>query len=102
VHAPGFVRVTLFWQADQDAPQPGQVNVTLVNASGQAVTGIESEPTGGIYPPAQWTRGQIVRDIYSVWLDDQIEPGPFTVRVTVNDNTPIDLGQVQIDLPESS
>lgn len=95
--APGFVRVTLFWQALRAAPaQPTHVRLALVDATGRTATQLESEPTGGIYPPARWQRGQIIRDIYSLWLADSLAPGVYTVRLTVDNNAPLDLAQVQI------
>ncbi len=97
VRAPGFVRITLFWQATQNAPSmPARVQISLVDAQGQPTTQIESEPAGGIYPPTQWKRGQIVRDIYSLWLGEQSAAGTFTVRVKVDDGQAIDLATVQI------
>lgn len=97
VRAPGFVRITLFWQALRAAPaQPAHVRLALVDAAGQTATQLESDPTGGIYPPARWQRGQIVRDIYSLWLADSLAPGVYAVRLTVDDNAPLDLAQVQI------
>jgi len=96
VHAPGFARLTLFWKTNNDTPtQPARVGVALV-ANDQTVAHIETEPTGGIYPPTQWKRGQIVRDIYSLWLDNSIAPGTYIVRVTLDGNQPLDLAQIQV------
>ncbi len=97
VRAPGFVRVTLFWQANADAPaQPALVRVALVDARGSIVAHVETEPTGGIFPLAQWRRGQVVRDIYSLWLGDQVTPGMCTARLTVDGGVPLDLATVQV------
>jgi hypothetical protein len=97
VPAPGFVRLTLFWRADRAAPpQPRQVEIILRDAQGKTAATLQSAPAGGFYPPAQWPPGQIVRDIYSLWVDAARAPGSYTLHARIDDHD-LDIGPITIE-----
>lgn len=82
--APGFLHLTLFWQAVRDHPDDLVVSVAVVDGEGEVVALASGPPAVGRYPTGRWRRGEIVRDPYAFWLGPDFEPGIYTVGVVVH------------------
>jgi len=84
VAVPDFLRVTLFWQAVRDRPEDLVVTVAVVDAEGEPVAMASGAPAGGRYPVSRWSRGEVVRDPYALWLGEGVAPGTYRVGVVVH------------------
>jgi hypothetical protein len=82
--APGFIHLTLFWQAQRRHPDDLVVTVAVVDAAGEPVAIASGPPAGGRYPTSRWSRGEVVRDAYAFWLGEDFAPGVYTVGVVVH------------------
>jgi hypothetical protein len=43
----------------------------------------EQQVTDGVHPFSTWAKGEIVRDIHSLWLDTNIPAGDYAVEVAI-------------------
>jgi hypothetical protein len=98
---PNLARLTLFWQAASDAPEDITVHVRLVGSSENAAQEIITSPGGGVYPTSEWRAGEIVRDVYAVWLPPDFAPGVHTWQVSIEDapgqlGPSVDVGQIEV------
>jgi mannosyltransferase len=74
-------RLVLFWQREGNEPPPEGFYLALEDRRRQTVWEQEITPLGGLYPPAQWQQGEVLRDIQQVFLPPTLVPG--TYRLTI-------------------
>jgi len=82
--APGFLHLTLFWQAERSHPDDLVVTVAVVDGAGEVVAQASGAPAVGRYPISAWSRGEVVRDAYAFWLDEGFSSGSYRVGVVVH------------------
>jgi len=70
-------RLVLFWRREGDEPAPERLVLVLENQRRQTVWEQEIVPLGGLYPPAQWQQGEVLRDIQQVFLPPTLSPGTY-------------------------
>jgi len=80
---PDLARITLFWQAMKDSPMSTNVRVQMLDAQGALANEIAAEPTGGLYPTSQWRSGEIVRDVFALWLPPGFPVGRYSVQIVL-------------------
>jgi 6-pyruvoyl-tetrahydropterin synthase related domain len=95
--APNFARLTLFWRSDADRLPNQHARVELIDRAGRVAQAAESN----LYPMAEWTKSEIVRDQDALWLPPNFPPDGYTVRVQVmaEDDTTLDtldLSQIEV------
>ncbi len=71
--------VDLFWQALEDAPEPGLAVLRLADDAGNVLAESSSAPAGGQAPFARLAAGQAVRDPRSVTLPSDLAPGVYNL-----------------------
>jgi len=84
VRTPGFLHVTLFWRAERTHPDDLVVTVAMVDGVGEVAAQASGAPATGHYPVSRWSRGEIVRDSYAFWLEEDYPCGTYTVGVVVH------------------
>jgi hypothetical protein len=72
-----WLRLTLYWRADQAVSQPLTVFTQLVGPDGQVWGQYDNPPRAGWYPTPLWSPGEIVSDDYLIRLDPAAPPGQF-------------------------
>ena len=82
-HPIGFVHLTLFWRAEADSLPDREVAARLRAIDGEVVAQVQNRPADGGYPTTAWRKGEVVRDLYSFWLDENFPPGHYTLEVSV-------------------
>ncbi|MGC9349432.1 MAG: hypothetical protein ACP5JG_14935 [Anaerolineae bacterium] len=73
------VPLTLFWRAEQALDARFKVFVHLVDAKGELVTQVDTEPRDGFALTTTWDPGEAVVDRYGLALPDDLPPGTYTV-----------------------
>ncbi len=84
-HGQEWVRLRLWWRAPQGLAEPFKVSARLVNASGQTVAVIDSEPVARTYPTTAWRPGEVVADAYEIRLPVGTPPGDYRPLVVIYD-----------------
>jgi hypothetical protein len=87
----GTLTVTLYWQANAPIDTSYLVALRLVDGEGNEVDRASSLPADGLYPTTEWSAGEIVRDIYSFWIDPGLPDGEYGIEVRMTgsgDNVP--------------
>jgi len=87
-----FVPLVLYWQAREKPTTPQNIQVQLLDPSGNLVTASQAFST---YPTSEWDKEEIVRDLYSLGLPADSVPG--TYRIVLTDGaTQYTLTQIQV------
>lgn len=76
-----LIDLTLFWRALRRINTPYAVFVHLINADGQLVQQIDTEPGAGTAPTPGWTPGITVTDRYAMEVPVHLPPGDYQLRV---------------------
>jgi hypothetical protein len=84
VGAPGFLHLTLFWRAKRGHLDELMVTVAVLDEAGEPVAIASGPPAVGRYPTTRWSRGEVVRDPYAFWLDEEFLPGTYSVGVVIH------------------
>lgn len=77
----GLLPVTLTWQGLAPLAEDYTVFVQIVDAQDRIVGQVDSWPLQGTYPTSQWRPGEVIRDPYSVRLEDPLPPGSYRLLV---------------------
>jgi len=78
------LHLTLFWQAREKPKSEILLTMELTGSRGEAVTGRETSPVEGGYPPIAWERGEIVRDQHYLLIPSS-PPGRYRLLLRVRD-----------------
>lgn len=99
-----LIDLTLFWRALRRINTPYAVFVHLLNADGQLVQQIDTEPGAGTAPTPGWTPGITVTDRYAMEVPIGLPPGEYQLRVglyptgqPLNRLPVADPGQAEVD-----
>jgi uncharacterized membrane protein len=71
--------LVLYWQAEEDGPQPGPLVLQLARDGGEVVSEQVATPGGGRAPFATLEAGQAVRDPQAVILPAGLPPGVYNL-----------------------
>ncbi|MBI5082341.1 MAG: hypothetical protein HZB17_13730 [Chloroflexi bacterium] len=80
-------RLSLKWQAEQDAVKDQKVKIELVSAKGEVVYSREETITPS-YPPAKWKRGDALIQSFIMRLPASLESGEYRWRLNGAYNAP--------------
>jgi 4-amino-4-deoxy-L-arabinose transferase-like glycosyltransferase len=84
--------ITLYWQAEQNTPQPYRVNLRLVDTNGVILAEQGSEPANGAAPTTEWQPGEVVADQHEVKITGLPgSPVQIEVRLLDANNQPVTL-----------
>jgi 4-amino-4-deoxy-L-arabinose transferase-like glycosyltransferase len=75
--AEGVLPVDLYWKSMGQAEKDYQVEMKLLDASGQAQSIWLSQPVSGRYPTRAWDKGDVVRD--TAWLPLPASSGEYSL-----------------------
>jgi hypothetical protein len=80
----------LFWEAVELPAQTYFMFFHLFDDAGNLVVNINERPTRGQFPQAAWFPGTVVRDVWSISLPADLNPGKYQVQIGLFD---LDSGQ---------
>jgi hypothetical protein len=84
---PGPFSLTIVWRAKTAVPRRYTAFVHVENTVGNKVAQDDHEPRGGMYPTTRWAAGEMVREVFSLTLPQDLSPGKYVVRVGWYDST---------------
>jgi hypothetical protein len=85
------VRLTFYWQVEQQSEEDLSVGITLVSPTGDRLGGIDTYPGAGTLRTSTWEAGKIYADTYQIPLSRAITARyPFAVQIQWYDESPED------------
>lgn len=97
--APGQpMTVNLYWQPQRHIPGELTTFVHLVNADGDVVGQSDHRPGGDFYPTSLWQPGELLKDVHTLNLEQDLGQPPYALEVGLYDLRPdlVHLGQPQV------
>ena len=90
--------VSLYWQPQRGIRPDLTTFVHLVNADGEVVGQSDHLPGGEYYPTSLWQPGELLKDVHTLTLAQELGPPPYALEVGLYVREPelIHLGQPQI------
>ena len=79
------IQLKLAMQAEQEVIVNYTVFVHLLDSSGHVAAQVDSWPAGGMWPTANWVRGQVVEDTYTLALPPDAAPGEYPIAIGMYD-----------------
>ena len=89
------IRLALYWEALQDISHTYTILLHLARDS-QFASEMRYQPFAGLYPTSRWEEGDIFRDEYFLPIPLDVDPGTYTVSVSVLDEKRQDWGQTNL------
>jgi hypothetical protein len=86
--------MTLFWQSESIS-NDAAISIQLKSGSATA-TLTTTEPVHGSYPFSQWQPNEIVADQYALRAPIDAPPGQYTLTVSIETGSSIELGAIEI------
>jgi hypothetical protein len=86
IHAGQKGWLTLFWQAQRDAPQDYVVGIRLLSEEGKEATYWLGRPFYSGYPMPKWTQGQVVQDPWELSLSADVPAGNYQLELVLFDS----------------
>lgn len=80
-----WLRVTLYWQVNEQMTSDALVSLKILHADGRIVGQTDHRPVRDAYPTHTWRVGEIVVDTYDVPILFGAPPGEYTLNVTLYD-----------------
>jgi hypothetical protein len=77
----GELVVTLHWRSSQLPDADYTVFVHLLDSDGQVVSQHDGPPQDGAYPTSTWDAGEVVMDVHTLSLPQDLPPGRYSLRV---------------------
>jgi hypothetical protein len=77
-------RVTLDWRAEARVTD-FLVRVKLYDPENRAIAQKDEPPVRGLYAPAQWQRGEYVRDVHNIQIPGGTPPGTYALKLQTLD-----------------
>jgi hypothetical protein len=75
------LRLTLYWRALSPMRQSLKVFAHLLSQEGQLLAQHDGIPARGLAPTSSWLRGEVVRDVHVIPLDERVAPGEYALEV---------------------
>jgi hypothetical protein len=73
----GAVDITLYWQARSSLTSNYTVFVHLASPFSSPYAQDDGQPRRGTYPTSYWDVGQVVTDVHTLVVPDDLPPGPY-------------------------
>ena len=86
IHAGQKGWLTLFWQAQRDAPKDYVVGIRLLSGEGKEATYWLGRPVYSGYPMPKWTQGQVVQDPWELSLSADVPAGNYQLELVLFDS----------------
>ena len=80
------VRVSLYWEALADVEHERTVSVRIADASGRLVGQHDGWPGQGKKPTSWWKMGWTLRDVHTLDVSPDAQPGPGSLSIVVYDS----------------
>ncbi len=101
------LRTNLYWQPTTALPQTLKVSLRLLDAAGNPLTypdgspaALDEYPLRQVAPTTTWQPGEIVRDVYTLYLPPGVQSQPLTLQVILYDaETVAEVGRWETALP---
>ena len=82
---PGFLTLTLHWQAEGPSAIAYTVSAQLLDGSGTLRAQADHPPGDGAFPTTGWAAGEVLSDTYRLALPADLAPGAYTLLVGMYD-----------------
>jgi hypothetical protein len=82
VQAGEAVDLDLFWRAEGSL-EAKSISITVEDAAGNLVAGVEEPPLGEAYPFNRWRPGEAFHDIHRVPIAARASPGPSRIAISL-------------------
>jgi hypothetical protein len=95
-----FLRVALFWEANQTPAQDYQINLRVLAADDTVALTETARPSFGRYPTLHWAAGERIRDNHALWIPAGFPAGLYRLQAQLVDEAGqaigdwIELGQL--------
>jgi len=94
------LELVFYWQRGAALPTSLGLTVQLI-ASDKVITSWDTSPLGGRYPPARWSRNEVIRDPHTLFLPPALPPGRYTLALRApspsgNEPLVLSLGQILV------
>lgn len=73
--------IDLCWNTLEGLAEDYTVFLHLVDSRGHLVAQVDEPPQQGQYPTHLWEQGDMVRDVHSIHIPDDLAPGAYTLHV---------------------
>lgn len=83
----GVLRLTVYWQAQQEMDVSYTVFVHLLDAQNRLWGQRDSVPNRGQYPTTGWLEGEVIKDEYEIPVDPAAPSGKYLIEVGLYDAT---------------
>jgi hypothetical protein len=91
-----FLRIALFWEASVQPTRNYQIQLRLVDESGQVRLESVNQPSHNRYPTREWSAGERVRDNHAWWIPADFPAGRYRLELNLLDETARPLGAWQV------
>ena len=78
---PGTMKLNLVWQAKHAMKQRFTAFVHLENANGDKIAQDDHEPRNGNYPTTRWAANEMVREVYTLNVPNDLSPGKYALLI---------------------
>jgi len=75
------VSLTLYWQRIGPVDGDWTVFAHVLDGEGELVTQMDEQPLSGDYPTSFWQLGEVIQDVHTMDMPDELPPGEYAVRV---------------------
>ncbi|MBM4386249.1 MAG: carbohydrate-binding family 9-like protein, partial [Deltaproteobacteria bacterium] len=76
------VKITYYWESLKEAPGAWKIFVHL-ELPGRKMENLDHQPVQSLYPINQWKKGEIIKDVQEVKINEEIEQGTATLWIGV-------------------
>jgi hypothetical protein len=73
------VRLTLHWRAEAPIQERLKVSARLATPANDKVAATDGEPVHFAYPTTAWLPGEVVQDVYDLWVPSTITSGTYEI-----------------------
>ncbi|MCB0208755.1 MAG: glycosyltransferase family 39 protein [Anaerolineae bacterium] len=94
---PSTIRLTLYWQAQQEMETNYTIFIQLLNPAGQVVAQVDQQPLAGAAPTTTWLSGEILTDNYTLAPSAPLQAGDYQLiagfyNAATGERLPVDGG----------
>lgn len=83
----GHLAVRLYWLSNSGSLPDYQVALRLVAADGTVAAETEEQITDGLFPSSRWQPATVIRDIHTIWIDQNIPAGTYSLEIRLANTT---------------
>jgi hypothetical protein len=79
----GWWTLALYWRCEAGPLPDYTVALRLLDQTGAVVLRQDEPPVEGRYLMPQWSSGEVVRDLHSFWIGEDLPEGPYSIEMAV-------------------